>query len=209
MKLVLATSNAGKVREMASYLADLGFEVVSLAQLGVEQAAETGATFRENAELKAVSAARRTGHWALAEDSGLEVDALGGAPGVFSARYAGESATDEANNRKLLEALHDVEFARRTARFKTVMVLASPEGDVWVSEGTCEGYIATEPRGSGGFGYDPLFWVPELGKCFAELSAEEKGQISHRGRALRAMTQLIKELVAGGALDSRNQMTYD
>lgn len=200
MKLVLATSNPGKVREMAQHLAGLGLEVVSLAELGAAQIPETGKTFRENAELKAVAAAKATGLWALAEDSGLEVDALGGAPGVYSARYAGEGADDEENNRKLLRELEGVEWPRRTARFRTVMVLASPRGEVWAVEGACEGIIVHEPRGSGGFGYDPLFWAPELGKTFAEASPEEKDRVSHRGRALRQMIALIRALAAEGRL---------
>lgn len=200
MKLLLATSNPGKVREMAAHLAARGFEVVSLAETGAPQVPETGRTFRENAELKAVSAARATGIWTLAEDSGLEVDALGGAPGVYSARYAGEGASDAENNAKLLRALEGVEPSRRTARFKTVMVLANPAGGVWATEGTCEGVITTEPRGSGGFGYDPLFYCPELAKTFAEASPEEKGRVSHRGRALAAMLALIDGLVAEGRL---------
>lgn len=201
MRLVLATSNRGKVREMTGLLAGRGLQVVALAELGVVQAPETGATLRENAELKARAAAAATGHWALAEDSGLEVDALGGAPGVYSARYAGEDATDAANNEKLLQELRLVEPSRRTARFKTVMALASPLGEiVAVTEGTCEGVIATEPRGSEGFGYDPLFVVPELGRSFAELSVAEKGEVSHRGRALRAMLAHIDALIAAGRL---------
>jgi len=200
VKLVLATSNPGKVREMAQHLAGLGLEVVSLAELGAAQIPETGKTFRENAELKAVAAAKATGLWALAEDSGLEVDALGGAPGVYSARYAGEGADDEENNRKLLRELEGVEWPRRTARFRTVMVLASPRGEVWAVEGACEGIIVHEPRGSGGFGYDPLFWAPELGKTFAEASPEEKDRVSHRGRALRQMIALIRALAAEGRL---------
>lgn len=200
MKLVLASSNPGKVREMAQHLAGLGLEVVSLAELGAAQIPETGKTFRENAELKAVAAAKATGLWALAEDSGLEVDALGGAPGVYSARYAGEGADDEENNRKLLRELEGVEWPRRTARFRTVMVLASPRGEVWAVEGACEGIIVHEPRGSGGFGYDPLFWAPELGKTFAEASPEEKDRVSHRGRALRQMIALIRALAAEGRL---------
>ena len=159
MKLILATHNQGKVREMAQYLAELGLEVLSLADVGAPQVDEVGTTLWENAKLKAVTAASQTGSWALGEDTGLEVDALRGAPGVYSARYAGSHATDQENNAKLLKELQGVPQDQRTARFKTVMVLASPAGRVWTTEGVLEGAILTAPRGSGGFGYDPLFWV--------------------------------------------------
>lgn len=156
---------------------------------------ETGETLEENARLKALSAARATGYWALGEDTGLEVDALGGAPGVRSARYAVDGASDEDNNAKLLRELQGVTEAQRTARFRTVMALASPDGRVWTTEGRMEGLILSEPRGAGGFGYDPLFFSPQAGRTLAELSVKEKDAVSHRGKALRAMLSLIRDLV--------------
>lgn len=197
MKLVLATRNRGKVREMAGSLREAGLEVVSLDEVDAPLVDETGETLEENATLKAISAARATGLWALGEDTGLEVDALGGAPGVRSARYAGVGATDAVNNAKLLRELEGVPEAERTARFRTVMALASPDGRVWTTEGRLEGVIVREPRGDGGFGYDPLFYAPRAGRTLAELSVEEKDAISHRGQALRAMIALIREVLAG------------
>lgn len=198
MKLVLATRNRGKVREIAGYLSDAGLEVLSLDEVSVPGVDEVGETLLENAKLKAVSAMEATGLWALGEDTGLEVDALGGAPGVRSARYAGEKASDEENNSKLLAELAGVPEAERRARFRTVMVLVSPDGGLWTTEGSCEGVILTEPRGQGGFGYDPLFWVPEAGRTLAELTVEEKDAVSHRGKALQAMISLIRRLRDGG-----------
>lgn len=195
MKLVLATKNRGKVREMASYLSEAGLEVVSMDEVDAPDVEETGETLEENARLKALSAARATGYWALGEDTGLEVDALGGAPGVRSARYAGDGASDEDNNAKLLRELQGVTEAQRTARFRTVMALASPDGRVWTTEGRMEGLILSEPRGAGGFGYDPLFFSPQAGRTLAELSVKEKDAVSHRGKALRAMLSLIRDLV--------------
>lgn len=208
MKLILATHNQGKVREMAQYLAELGLEVLSLADVGAPQVDEVGTTLWENAKLKAVTAASQTGHWALGEDTGLEVDALRGAPGVYSARYAGRHATDQENNAKLLKELQGVPQEQRTARFKTVMVLASPAGNVWTTEGVLEGEILTAPRGSGGFGYDPLFWVPSENRTLAEMDTAEKNAISHRGKALRAMIGLLRTLVESGELDTGSRQRH-
>ncbi|MGB9802978.1 MAG: XTP/dITP diphosphatase [Desulfofundulus sp.] len=194
MKLVLATRNQGKVRELSELLSPLGYEVVSLNQYpGVPEIIEDGATFKENAVKKATVVARYTGQMALADDSGLEVDYLGGAPGVHSARFAGERHDDRANNEKLLRLLAGVPPERRTARFRCVVAVATPTGQVFTAEGACEGVIADRPRGEGGFGYDPLFYVPAWGKTFAELEPAVKNQISHRGRALA----LIREILAG------------
>ncbi|MDK2889350.1 MAG: XTP/dITP diphosphohydrolase [Thermoanaerobacter sp.] len=194
MKLVLATRNPGKVRELSQLLSPLGYEVLSLEHFpGVPEVVENGATFRDNAVKKATAVARHTGQLALADDSGLEVDYLGGAPGVHSARFAGEGHDDRANNEKLLRLLAGVPPEKRTARFRCVVAVATPEGKVFTTEGTCEGVIAEEPRGEGGFGYDPLFYVPSCGKTFAELDPEVKNRISHRGRALA----LMREILAG------------
>ncbi|MCL6635806.1 MAG: XTP/dITP diphosphatase [Peptococcaceae bacterium] len=194
MKLVLATRNPGKVRELNQLLSPLGYEVVSLDQYpGVPVIIEDGATFKDNAVKKATTVARFTGQLALADDSGLEVDFLGGAPGVHSARFAGEGHDDRANNEKLLRLLAGVPPEKRAARFRCVVAVATPAGQVFTAEGTCEGVITDEPRGEGGFGYDPLFYVPAYGKTFAELDPAVKNRISHRGRALA----LMREILAG------------
>lgn len=193
-RLVLATRNAGKVRELQRLLQGTDVEVLSLAEFpGAPEVKETGRTFAENALLKARSAATYTGLVALADDSGLEVDALGGRPGVYSARFAGPLASDEDNNRKLLALMQGVEGAARTARFHSAVAIASPDGRDRVVEGSCEGVLLDAPRGRDGFGYDPLFLVPELGMTFAELPMEEKNRISHRGQALR---KALRELPA-------------
>jgi XTP/dITP diphosphohydrolase len=188
-KILLASNNPGKVREIAAILADHDMEVVPQSAFAVPEADETGLTFIENAILKARHASRLSGLPAIADDSGLEVDALGGAPGVFSARYAGEGATDAANNAKLLDALRDVPPERRTARFRCVMAYLRHENDPSpvIAEGVWEGVMLSEARGAGGFGYDPLFFLPEQGCASAELSAEVKNRLSHRGKALRAL----------------------
>ncbi len=196
MKIVLATRNRGKVRELQELLAETNFEVVSLADYpGVPEVIEDGNTFKENAIKKAREVAEAVGEVTLADDSGLEVDYLDGAPGVLSARFAGEQHDDEANNRKLLQLLSGVPWEKRTARFRCVVAIAVPGGKVETAEGTCQGIITTQPRGKNGFGYDPLFYIPGYGKTFAELEGPEKNKISHRGRALRNATRLLKELV--------------
>lgn len=196
--LVLGTTNAGKLRELAALLAPLGIACCSLA--GLEKAVEveeTGLSFAENASLKASQQAAALGRWVLAEDSGLVVDALDGAPGVFSARFSGEGATDARNNALLLERLATVPEARRSAHFACHAALADPDGRVVaVSSGICGGTIAERPAGAGGFGYDPLFIVPEYHRTFGELSPAVKAVISHRARALRAITPSIERLLA-------------
>ncbi|MGZ8217988.1 RdgB/HAM1 family non-canonical purine NTP pyrophosphatase [Methylomagnum sp.] len=188
-KILLASNNPGKVREIAAILAEHDMEVVPQSAFAIPEADETGLSFIENAILKARHASRLSGLPAIADDSGLEVDALGGAPGVFSARYAGEGATDAANNAKLLEELRDVPPEQRAARFRCVMAFLRHERDPSpvIAQGVWEGVILNEARGVGGFGYDPLFFVPDQGCASAELPAAEKNRLSHRGKALREL----------------------
>jgi len=190
-KIVAGTRNAGKVREIRQALADLLFEVGGIPDEGLADVEETGVTFSENAILKARYYAQHTGEYCLADDSGLEVDALDGAPGVYSARYSGEGATDAANNQKLLLALQDVPPEKRTARFRSVLALAGPDGSLLLADGTCEGVILAEPKGDGGFGYDPLFWMPDQQKTLAEMTVQQKNAISHRGNALKVLKQKL------------------
>jgi len=198
---LIATHNKGKAREYKKLLSDLPLEITYLDELGVEEEIEeTGSTFEENARIKALGYARLTGMLTWADDSGLEVDALGGRPGVHSARYAGPGASDEDRYRKLLAEMDDVPDEARTARFRSVVAIATPEGKVWTTSGKCEGVIAREPRGHFGFGYDPIFHLPELGKRMAELPPEQKNQISHRGEASRKAKKLLKELLESGEL---------
>ena len=195
-KLLVATRNPGKVAEYRRLLADLPVQLVTLAELGVtDEVAETEPTFEGNAILKARSYAQRTGLWTWADDSGLEVDALGGRPGVLSARYAGPDATDEERWRKLLEELAGVPPEERTARFRCVVAIALPDGRVFTREGSVEGMITDRPRGSHGFGYDPVFYLPELGATMAELPPEVKNRISHRARAAQAAKEVLRELL--------------
>ena len=193
-KVVLATGNAGKVRELASLLSDFGLDVVAQTELGVSSADETGLTFIENAILKARHAAQITGLPAIADDSGLAVDALGGAPGIYSARYAGEEATDQQNLEKLLLALKNVPDAQRQAQFHCVLVYLRHAEDPTplVCHGSWKGIITHTPAGEGGFGYDPIFFVPEEGKTAAQLSREEKSAISHRGQALKLLLEAMR-----------------
>lgn len=193
-EIVVATKNAGKVAEFKAALAGLPYQVMSLADLGnFPEAPENGVTFKENACAKAEFYSRLTGKLCLADDSGLEVDYLQGAPGVYSARYAGEHASDADNNHKLLANLANVPPAQRSGRFRCVLALADAEKVWFTADGTVEGVILAEPRGDKGFGYDPLLFVPELGRTLAEMSAQEKNEISHRGRALK---KLVDQLAA-------------
>ena len=193
-RLVLATGNKKKVAELNAMLAGMDFKVMPQSDFLVESVPETGTTFVENAIIKARHAARITGLPAIADDSGLEVDALNGAPGVRSARYAGPGAGDAANVAKLLEALADVPEAGRTARFQCAIVLLRRAEDPTpiVCQGTWEGRITTAPRGTSGFGYDPVFYVPTQGCTAAELPAEAKNALSHRGQALRALMEALR-----------------
>ena len=189
--LVIASGNAGKIREFDQLLAPLGFTIEPMpAGLDIE---ETGTTFAENARLKAVAVAQATGHWALADDSGLSVTALGGAPGVQSARYA---SSDAARIARLLRELAGA--ADRSARFSAALAVAAPDGTVALEvEGHCPGLILEAPRGEGGFGYDPVFFVPEAGLTFAEMDKALKGRLGHRGRAFSLLAPKLEQLLAG------------
>lgn len=192
-KVVLATRNKGKVKEFNKLFAQLGWEGISLDEFeGVPEVVEDGDTFEANAVKKVREISTYLGMPAVGDDSGLEVDALGGRPGVYSARYAGEGATDEANWRKLLGELADVPAEKRTARFRCVLALVEPGRDPIIAAGFCEGVIAEEPRGTNGFGYDPVFYLPQQGKSMAELSPEEKNQISHRAMAMQNLLSALK-----------------
>ncbi|QNI04640.1 RdgB/HAM1 family non-canonical purine NTP pyrophosphatase [Halomonas sp. SH5A2] len=192
--LVLASGNAGKLKEFNELLAPLGFDVCPQADFGVHDVAETGVTFVENALIKAREASRQSGLPALSDDSGLEVDALHGAPGIYSARYAGEPKSDQRNNAKLLEALQDCPEGQRTARYWCVLVyLRHPEDPVPVIvQRSWEGEVLAHPRGEGGFGYDTLFWLPDQSMSVAELPSETKNRLSHRGRALSGLVDVLK-----------------
>ncbi len=192
-ELVLASDNQGKLKELTALLSDSGFGVVGQGDLGVTPAEETGETFVENAILKARNAARQTGRPAIADDSGIEVDALKGAPGVYSARFAGDHATDSANVAKLLSQLADVQLEDRKARFRCLMVYLRRADDPapLICEGTWSGQITATPSGENGFGYDPVFWVPEEGCTAAELNPARKNVLSHRAQALK---KLVAEL---------------
>ena len=189
MRVVLATGNVGKLREMSELLAPLGFELVTQKELGIDAADETGTTFLENALIKARHAARKAKLPAISDDSGIEVDALDGRPGVYSARFAGENARDHDNLRKLLMELHDVPTEFRQARYHCVIVFVrdANDRDPVVAHGTWEGQVATEPRGTGGFGYDPIFVPAGMHNTAAQLAPEKKNELSHRGQALRAL----------------------
>ncbi|MDF1822391.1 MAG: RdgB/HAM1 family non-canonical purine NTP pyrophosphatase [Alcanivoracaceae bacterium] len=193
MKVVLASGNQKKIRELTEILAPLSMEVVPQSAFDVEEAEETGLTFVENAIIKARNAARATGLPALADDSGIEVDALNGQPGIYSARFSGADATDARNNALLIEKLAGVADTDRGARYRAVIVFMRHADDPMpvIAEGTWEGRIIDTPLGEGGFGYDPHFFVPALGKTAAQLSAEQKHAISHRGMALRALLEKL------------------
>jgi XTP/dITP diphosphohydrolase len=192
-KLVIATANAGKLREFKAMLAGLPFTPVSQAELGVPSPDETGDTFAANALIKARHAAAATGGAAIADDSGLEVDALGGAPGIYSARYAGPQADDAANNAKLIAALAGLPMESRRARYRCALVYVDgpDETEPLEAHGSWDGYIIDAPRGSGGFGYDRYFWLPGHAATAAELPAAEKNRLSHRAAALCALRELI------------------
>ncbi len=204
-QIVVATGNPGKVREIGAVLGDLPIKVLSLADLApMAEPVEDGETFAANARLKARYYAGQTGLWCLADDSGLVVDALGGRPGIHSARYAADdcnaqgdrAALDAANNAKLLRELQDVPDERRTARFVCCLALADSRGVLLETSGLIEGRIAHEAVGENGFGYDPLFYVPELGCTTAQLPPQRKNEVSHRGQAVRAFGRLLEQLLA-------------
>lgn len=199
-RVVLATENQGKVRELRDLIGDIA-DVIDLKPLDLVLPPETGATFEDNAIAKARFAAEATGMIAIADDSGLEVDALNGVPGVRTARYAGEDATDAENRSKLLSAMRDVPDAERGARFVSVIAIVQPDGTTVTTEGSCTGSIAHTERGTGGFGYDSLFLL-ESGRTMAEISAEEKNAISHRGAAMRAASTPLRALLVGKSSSS-------
>lgn len=193
-RLVLATKNKGKLRELQELLKGTGWELVSLDRFPqMPPVEEDKETFEANAVKKAVVTGKFTGTWVLADDSGLEVDALNGEPGVHSARYAGKHGDDVANNQRLLEELTGVPLPERTARFRCVVALVSPQGRYWTTQGVCEGRIGFAARGDQGFGYDPLF-VLASGQTMAELPEDEKNQLSHRGHAMQKMRELLVKL---------------
>ena len=194
-KLLLATNNQGKLCELRSLLCDLPYGLVTLSEVGIDiKVDEIGSSLEENARLKATTLANKSQLLTLADDSGLEVDALGGQPGVLSARYAGENASDSERINYLLSKLDGVSWEKRRARFKCVIAVAMPNGQVELCSGTCRGIITLEPKGDNGFGYDPIFYLPELGKTIAELSLKVKNQISCRGQAVRNAHKLLERL---------------
>ena len=197
MKYIIATHNMKKLTELSRILVPLGIEAVTDRDLGIEttEVEETGTTFEENAFLKASSACKESGLPAVADDSGLCVDALDGAPGLYSARYAGEGASDAEKIAKLLDALKDVPADKRTARFVSVICCVFPDGKTLYARGECEGVIAFAPSGEGGFGYDPVFLVGD--KSFANMTAEEKDAVSHRGNSLRAFSEILSNYLQG------------
>ena len=195
--VVIATRNAGKLREIKDILAPLNLKILSLKDFpGIPEIIEDGSTFAENAAKKAREVARQTGRLAIADDSGLAVDALRGRPGVFSSRYAGEKATDEENFQKLLAEMRAIPEGKRQAAFICTIAIAPPQGKVKLLEGKCGGEIALAPRGNHGFGYDPIFFLPELGKTMAELDPEVKNRISHRARALEKLKAVLPPLLS-------------
>ena len=195
MQIVLATHNRGKMEEMAAILGHLPVELLTLnAFPEIGDIPETGNTLKENAFIKAETVHRLTGLPALADDTGLEVDALNGAPGIYSARYAGADATFDDNCQKMLKELHGIPVEKRTARFRTVIAFVNGGEKEWV-EGVAEGRIIEEKRGIGGFGYDPIFYYPPLRKTFAELDSVEKNSISHRGKALRNFCGILEKWI--------------
>jgi len=196
LQLVIATRNAKKLKEMQQILSDLPVELLTLNDFpDAPEVEEDSPEFEGNARKKALETANAIGRWVVADDSGLQVDALDGRPGVMSARYAGSDATDEDRYRKVLEELKDVPAEKRTARFRCVAALARPGEILLTVEGRCEGTIASEPHGTGGFGYDPIFYYPQFGRTFGELSPEEKHSVSHRGKALSAFKEELSKLL--------------
>lgn len=193
-ELVLASGNQGKIAEFQRLLEGLDIQVHSMKEYPeIGEIIEDGASFAENALIKARAVCKTTGKAALADDSGLMVDALDGAPGIYSARFAGEQHDDAANNAKLLQLLEPVADADRTGRFFCAIAIVLPDGREYTVEGTCPGMILRELKGQGGFGYDPLFYVPDMGKTFAQLSMEEKNRISHRGHANRKAVEILRQ----------------
>lgn len=196
-KLIFATGNAGKMKEIREILGRPGLTILSQKEAGItSDVEENGTTFEANALIKARAVAAQTDALVLADDSGLEIDYLNGEPGVYSARYMGEDTSYEIKNQKILDLLAGVPEEKRTARFVCVIAAVLPDGREFTTKGTIEGIIGYESRGEGGFGYDPIFFVPEFGCSTAELTMEQKNEVSHRGKALRAMKEVLKEVNA-------------
>lgn len=207
-RIIFATGNAGKMKEIRMILADLGMPVVSMKEAGVSvEIEENGSSFEENAVIKARTIMEQTGEITMADDSGLEIDALNKEPGIYSARYMGEDTSYEIKNQNLLDRLQGVPEEKRTARFVCAVACAFPDGRVFTATRTMEGIIAEESRGENGFGYDPIFYLPEKGCTSAEISAEEKNELSHRGKALRAMRQQLEELLKTQEDDAQENKT--
>lgn len=191
-KIIFATGNADKMKEIREILSDSGLEILSMKEAGIAcEAEENGATFEENARIKATAIAARTDAIVLADDSGLEIDALNKEPGVYSARYMGEDTSYQVKNREILKRMENVEREKRTARFVCAVCAVFPDGEVHTVRGTIEGMIGYEPKGENGFGYDPIFYVPEYGCSTAEMTREQKNEISHRGKALREIKKVL------------------
>lgn len=193
-KIIFATGNEGKMKEIRLLLEDLGVRILSLKEAGIHlEIQENGKTFEENAVIKARTVMKETGALVLADDSGLEIDYLNGEPGVYSARYLGEDTSYRIKNQNLIDRLRGVPEEKRTARFVCVIAAVFPDGRILTTRGTIEGIIGYEERGEGGFGYDPIFWLPEYGCSTAELSMEKKNELSHRGKALSAMKKELRK----------------
>lgn len=197
LKIVIATRNSGKVKEFRYLFEEIDAELLAVGDLaGLVDVEETGTSFEENAVIKASETARATGYISIADDSGLVVDALNGEPGIRSARYAGENATDSENIKKLLSSLHSVPFEKRTAYFVSVVAAATQSGQLITATGKCSGYISLEKSGNGGFGYDPVFYMPEYKCTMAEISIDIKNSISHRALAVMKFKKLLPEFIA-------------
>lgn len=192
--MIFATENMGKMKEIKAILGDIGEEILSMKEAGIDMdIVEDGSTFEENAIIKAKAVMERTGQLALADDSGLEIDALNKEPGIYSARYMGEDTPYEIKNRNLIERMKGVKGKDRSARFVCVIAAAFPDGEIITTRGTIEGVIAEEPAGENGFGYDPIVYVPEYGMTTGQMDPDAKNAISHRGKALTAMKKILEE----------------
>ncbi|MBD5158601.1 MAG: XTP/dITP diphosphatase [Butyrivibrio sp.] len=192
--MIFATGNQGKIKEIKAILGDIGEEIISMKEAGIDiDIVEDGSSFEENAIIKAKAVMKLTGQLVLADDSGLEVDALGGEPGIYSARYLGEDTSYEIKNRNIIERLEGVEGEARSARFVCVIAAAFPDGEIVTTRGTIEGVIAKEPAGENGFGYDPIVYVPEYKMTTGQMEPEAKNAISHRGKALCAMKKILED----------------
>jgi len=193
-KFIVASRNRGKLNEIKEILHDFPFDVISMEEAGIfREIDEHGETFEQNALIKAIEVFNATNEIVMADDSGLEVDYLNGAPGIYSSRFAGENSTDEARNKKLLKLLEGVPFEQRTARFVCAVAVVFPDGNKFTVKGTCEGVIGNGPAGKHGFGYDPLFYMPEYKMTMAQMKPAQKHRISHRGKALRLMVEKLRE----------------